>query len=290
MKISDILYKISDNTFGRLLKDIQWSGLKQQLEKIDYEKTEGEYLGLVATSTIMATILMIIITIIFSNIIPLPIGVFGTFGVVITIISMGLIYPTLDLYRKIETIENNMPLAILTMSTAIESGAPPQYMFKSISNNPDYPRIGKETAKIETFINKLGMSITEAISETAKSTPSPTLRKFLTELTTSIKSGGDLKVFVEKRAEKAYFEYTLKIEQANKRAETFGDLYTMVLIAAPLFLFSSIMLLGMFGGSEEQTILGLSTELFLTLSIFLVIPAINIAFLIVMTLITPGGS
>lgn len=290
MKISNILYKISDNTFGRLLNEIQWSGLKQQLEKIDYEKTEGEYLGLVATSTILATILMTIIIIIFSNIIPLPIGVFGIFGVIITIISMGLIYPTLDLYRKIETIENNMPLAILTMSTAIESGAPPQYMFKSISNNPDYPRIGKETAKIETFINKLGMSITEAISETAKSTPSPTLRKFLTELTTSIKSGGDLKIFMEKRAEKAYFEYTLKIEQANKRAETFGDLYTMVLIAAPLFLFSSIMLLGMFGGSEEQTILGLSTELFLTLSIFIVIPAINIAFLIIMTLITPGGS
>jgi hypothetical protein len=71
------------------------------------------------------------------------------------------------------------------------------------------------------------------------------------------------------------------LDNMNKRAELFGDIYSAVIIAGPLFLFSTIMLLGMIGGGG---VAGMSMGTILALGIFAVIPVVNIIFIIILQL------
>jgi hypothetical protein len=89
-----------------------------------------------------------------------------------------------------------------------------------------------------------------------------------------------------KRAEAAYFEYTQKIEQAGKAAETMGDIYSIIMIAGPIFLFFSIMLLGLFAG--DQGFFGFSVDELLTGGVIL-IAAINLGFIVFMHVTNPAG-
>jgi hypothetical protein len=88
---------------------------------------------------------------------------------------------------------------------------------------------------------------------------------------------------MKKKAEHAQFTYKLVLDNMNKRAETFGDIYSAIVIAGPLFLFSSIMLLGMIGGGGFG---GMSINTLMILGVFGVVPMINIIFIIVLQIIS----
>jgi archaellum biogenesis protein FlaJ (TadC family) len=119
----------------------------------------------------------------------------------------------------------------------------------------------------------------------AKTTVSNDLRKFLSELKATLESGGDLTLYMIKRAEQAEFEYGIRIDEANKRAELFGDIYTAVVIAAPLFIFSAVMLIALFGGT-----FAVDLKSYLNLGIFALIPGVNLIFLVLMEVLSPSGS
>lgn len=286
--IKGLAYALSDSTFGVLTKNIEIASYKKKLEDIDYKYSEGRWIALSFFSafffTILSaiTVLLIIAMQIFFDPILLIVPVFVFF---LTLVFF-LAWPSIDFSRKIKSIEAEMPLAILTMSTAIEAGAPPQYIFDSISNNPDYPRLGREAAKLKRFMEQLGLSFSEALEKTILLSPSPHFKRFLKELNTTIKSGGDLKQFMAKKAEAAYFDYTVKLDIASKNAETMGDIYSIIMIAAPIFLFFTVMLLGIFTGGKG--ILGFDLNTLMNLSIFLLIPLINTGFILFMELTSPG--
>lgn len=270
-----------------ITKTIEWKELNLLFSQTDQEISVPAYLSGMIFAVMLSTIIAFplfftlapaeFLSDAFAFFIPLflPIGVLMFF----------FVKPYLELSMKKKAISALLPLAILTMSATVESGAPPQYMFRGIASSNDYPKLSEEFRKLERYMKTMGMSFSEAMSVLEEQTPSLQLKRFLTELNTTIKTGGDLKEFMKKRADKAYFEYTIAIEQASKRAETFGDIYTAVVIAGPLFLFSAVMMMGFF--SAEGTFLGMSTEAMLTLGIFLMIPIINIVFIILMEVLTP---
>jgi len=166
---------------------------------------------------------------------------------IFAIIVYGLINPYLQVSSKVSNIKNNLSLAILSMSSIAESGAPPETMFHTSALKSETPYLSKEFDKLNGYIG-LGYSLPQAIDQLCISTPSSDLKKFLLELKSSLESGGSLPDFMKKKAEHAQFTYKLMLDGINKRSETFGDIYSAIVIAGPLFLFSSIMLLGMIGG------------------------------------------
>jgi len=229
----------------------------------------------------------IAIAILASGLITDPIIIMIPFVAFILTIITFLIWPTIDFSIKMKSIDADMPLAILTMSTTVDAGAPPQYIFDAIAGNPDYPRLGKEAAKLKRFMDQLGLSFSESIEKTILVTPAVPFKRFLKELNTTIKSGGDLKLFMQKKAESAYFDYTVKLDLASKSAETMGDIYSIIMIAAPIFMFFTVMLLGIFTGGEG--FFGFDLNTLMNYSIFLLLPFINIAFILFMEITSPGG-
>ena len=282
------LYAIADATFGPMTKGIEWSELKTMLHQIDESETVGKYFALAILLSILSIVLGIAAVIVVQEFFYSffdPMLYFLPIAFPVATVSIFMIRPIYVLSAKRRTINASLPLAILTMSAVVEAGAPPQFMFKSIAESEDFPRLSKEIAKIDRYVNELGLSLTESIETVIEKTASTTLQRFLVELNTSIKTGGDLKEFMKNRADKAYFDYMLSLQQASKRAETFGDIYTAVMIAAPLFLFSSVLMLGIFGGN--QGLFGYSVEFLLNVSIFYAIPLVNVMFIVAMELLTP---
>jgi archaeal flagellar protein FlaJ len=207
------------------------------------------------------------------------ISIIVLFGVIL----FAILKPYIDVTTKVESIKNNLSLSILSMSSIAESGAPPEAMFHTANISSETPYVNKEFGKIMHYINNLGLSLFEAINHVSEKTPSLELKKFLRELKSNIQAGGSISDFMKKKADHAQFVYHLMLDKMNKKAETFGDIYSAVVIAGPLFLFSTVMLLGMIGGTA---IGGMSIKALLLIGIFLAIPVVNIIFLILLQIIS----
>jgi flagellar protein FlaJ len=282
--LSKKLYALADKTFYKLTKNIENPTLKKKLGMIDYPYPEGMYIAAALTAIALTFVASFIASaLIFNLIVRDPVLFFVPFMATAIAAFIAVIWPDFDLGRKKKIIEANLPLAILTMSTITQAGAPPQYMFQTIANNPEYPRLSKECQKIQRFMNRLGLSLTKAIDKMAEITPSPAFRTFLKELNTTVKSGGDLREFMSKRAEDAYFKYMMMLERAAERAETMGEIYTILMIAAPLFIFFTIMMLNMFSAGK---LFGLTINDILLYGIFVGMPLANLIFMFVMYLMS----
>jgi len=212
---------------------------------------------------------------------------FGTVMVIAFIALIGIcIYALFNPYMivgsKVTSIKINLPLVILGMSSVAESGAPPEAIFSTTIIRGKNEYLSAEFSKIIYYIDNLGISLLEAIDLVAKKTPSFELKKFLLDLKSNIESGGSLSEFMKKKADHARFEFKLMLDNQNKKADAFGDIYSTVVIAGPLFIFSGIMLLGMVGSGG---IGGLSISLLVILGVFFLVPLINIIFIIIINLV-----
>ncbi|MEM4662749.1 MAG: type II secretion system F family protein [Candidatus Diapherotrites archaeon] len=282
--VSNTLHKLADKTFYKILKGFESPKLRQKLGMIDYPYPEAMYVAYALTAVFVVFFLSFIICVaIFTFFIREKILLVLPVIFAIAVGVVALIWPDFDLSRKKKSIEASLPLAILTMSTVVQAGAPPQYMFQVIANSDEYPRLKHECRKIERFMNQLGLSFTKAIDKMSEVTCSASFRAFLKELNTTVKSGGDLREFMAKRAEDAYFRYRLMLERASDRAETMGEIYTILMIAAPLFIFFTIMMLNFFSAGK---FFGLTVDSILFYGIVVGMPIANMIFIFIMYLMS----
>lgn len=282
-KIEEQLYTL----FLPLTENIKIKELETKLMQLDYPDDLSVYLSKHLFFAVFVPLILLLVGSFFSfatgnvgwisNL--LIICIFSFFAVLV----YALLKPYLDVSAKATNIKNSLSLAILSMSSIAESGAPPESMFHTAATKSESPELSKELQKITGYLDHFGLSLPEAIDQYCKITPSVDLKKFLLELKSNLASGGSLSEFMKKKAEHAQFTYKLVLDNMNKRAETFGDIYSAIVIAGPLFLFSSIMLLGMIGGGGFG---GMSINTLMILGVFGVVPMINIIFIIVLQIIS----
>ena len=184
-------------------------------------------------------------------------------------------YPFQVLRANKRSIDTNIPFAINHMSAISSSGVSPYVMFKLMSNIKEYGEISKECTRIIRNIDMFGMAITTSVKNVANRTPSPEFKKFLLSAISIIETGGNLQSYLENASKEALFEYKLKRESYLQTLAMYADIYTAVLIAAPLFFVSVLSIMALVGGQ----VLGLDVPTALRLGIYGIIPIMNIAFL-----------
>jgi archaeal flagellar protein FlaJ len=277
--LEDKLY----NLFIPLAKQLKSKELDEKLMQADIlEEQEvylSKYLFYAICIPVVSVILFSVLLVAFNYTEYLKVLFIVGFSSVFIIMIYAMVNPYLKVGTKVGEIKNNLPLAILSMSSVAESGAPPEAMFHTTAVKSETPHISREFDKINRYLD-LGLSLPEAMDQLCAKTPSPELKKFLMELKSNIEAGGSLPEFMKKKAEHAQFTYKLMLDNLNKKAETFGDIYSAIVIAGPLFLFSSIMLLGMIGGGGGLA--GLSIEALLLIGVFGLVPLVNIFFIIIL--------
>ncbi len=196
---------------------------------------------------------------------------------------LGYYYPFMKMKSRRRSINTNLPFAIDHMSSVIASGVNPSTMFKLISTSREYGEISIEIEKITNYVGFFGYDILTAIKAVSLTTPSENFKEFLDGFVSTIETGGDLKSYLSQKSSEALLNYRLERQKYVESLSTYSDLYTGVLIAAPLFFVTALSLVSVLGGS----IGGMSVNSIITLGTYLIIPALNLVFLIFLELNQP---
>ncbi len=192
-------------------------------------------------------------------------------------------YPFMRIKDRKRKIMTNMPFAINHMAAVATSGVPPVSMFELIAASREYSEIGTELKKIVDFINIFGYDLLTALRTVGATTPSPPFKEFLEGMVSTIETGGDLDRYLRQEADQATLTYNLERQRYNETVSTYSDIYTGLLIAAPLFFVSAMAMVNLLGG----TLGGIGVDVVMAVGAYAIIPLLNIGFILFLQFTQP---
>ena len=194
------------------------------------------------------------------------------------------VYPIQRTNSIKNSINTDLPFALSHMSAIVSSGIPPEFVFELLINFKEYRYISEQAKTIVRNIKTFGMSSTSAISNVAQRTPSPEFKQVLNGIVSTIEKGGNIVEYLEGMAERALFDYKIKREGYLKMLSTYADIYTALLVAAPLMMLAVLGIMNIIGGE----IFGLSIQETIWLITWMGLPLLNMSFLFFIHMTYPG--
>jgi flagellar protein FlaJ len=266
----DFLKKLAIRLFGKIADKFSDSfiSLKEALITANARVLFRTYLSIAFLFSFIIFIFSFSLTLITSIYLMLNI-LFTLFGLAVVpsffaflTFFLIFIYPFSVTQSRKRDIEANLPFALTHMAAISESGAPPLTIFKILSQFNEYGEIAKEAREITRNVEVFGLDEISALRDNAEKSPSSDFRDVLEGIITTIQSGGSLKSYLIEESGKAMFEYAIKREKYNQVLSTYADIYTALLIAAPMIFIVVLAALNIMGGTlfgftiQELMILG----------------------------------
>lgn len=284
------LKKLAIKLFGGLADRYSkhFSNVRQSLITSGTRILFRTYLSLMFFVTFITFLSLILLTSLFVGYLKLN-PIYSTLGVIIMSLFFSSIaffiiylYPISIAENKKRDIEANLPFAMTHMSAVAESGAPPLTVFKILSQFKEYGEVAKEAEKITRNVEVFGLDELSALRDRTLKSPSPSFKDILQGILTTIQTGGNLRKYLTEESEKAMFEYTIRREKYNQLLSTYADLYTALLVAAPMIFVVVLSTLNVIGG----TIFGMSLEVTMILGL-VILTFLNVIFLLFIELTQP---
>lgn len=213
----------------------------------------------------------------------IAIGIFLAFLIAVLAFVIMYAYPGIAMSSRRKMIRNDLPFMIIHMAAVAESGAHPLSIFNLILRSGEYKGLEEEIRRIVNYTNLFGYDLNTALKTVARTTPSLDLKELLNGISTTIESGGNLAVYLKAKAQDSMTKYKLARQKYVETLATYSDIYTGVLIAAPLLFLVTLAIINILGGN----IGGLSAKSIATFGTFIVIPFLNIGFIIFLTVTQP---
>lgn len=255
--------------------------LSKDYKKADIKMLFMTYVSLMLFMTALSfPISIILFSLMFKNFIT---GfLFGFVGMILTFVLMYA-YPSNLVKSRKRKIKNDLPFAMVHMAAVAGSGARPIDIFDLMLTSGEYQELGKEINKIMNYVNLFGYDLTTALKNVADTTPSPEFKELLNGMTSTIETGGDLKGYLEGKAIDELNTYKLERKKYVEALSTFSDIYTAILIAAPLLFVVVLAIINAIGGN----IGGFTVATLATAGTYVVIPLLNIVFIVFLTISQP---
>lgn len=250
------LKKTSIKLFGSLSDKFSesFAPLKEALINANARILFRTYLSIGFFFSFIIYVFSFILTLIVSVALNLNI-LFALFGLIVMPLFFSsltffiiFVYPFSLAQSRKRDIEANLPFALTHMAAISESGAPPMTIFKILSKFSEYGELSKEAREITRNVDVFGLDEISALKQSAEKSPSSSFKDVIEGMVTTIQSGGSLKSYLIEESGKAMFEYTVKREKYNQVLETYADIYTALLIAAPMIFIVMLAALNMMGG------------------------------------------
>lgn len=203
--------------------------------------------------------------------------------VLVLVIVLFYMYPFNKISERNKNIRANLPFAIEHMAAVAGSGVAPTKMFKLIAQAKEYGEVSVELEKIVEYIELFGYDFLTALRSVAITSPSEQLKELLDGMVSSTESGGDLRAYLQEKAKEAMLDYDLERQKYQETVSTYSDIYTGLLIAAPLFFVASLSLVSLLGGSVGN----FGVDTLITFGTYLALPLLNIGFVVFLELTQP---
>src|SRR3989344_3604242 len=263
--------------------------LKHQLRMADVKVLSNTYLNMMVFALLLTFLIAALATILVGRLLQ---GTMATTLILAFVIGLGAtvligiifaVYPATIVSKRSHQIKNDLPFAIIHMSTIAGSGAEPMAMFKLLLNANEYKGLDSDVKRIVNYVNLFGYDLSTALKTVASTTPSKQWKDVLTGITTTIESGGSLKSYLRSMADDTMNAYRLERKKYIETLATYSDIYTAVLIAAPLLFIVTLAIINILGG----TIGGFSVNTLAKAGTYIVIPFLNVAFILFLNIINP---
>ena len=210
-------------------------------------------------------------------VVPATIGlagiVFGSAG--FTIGFGGLIgLPYMRAGERKRNINILLPDAISFMYALSVGGLNQLEILRAMAEAEDtYDEIAREFQSIVNETEYFGTDYRNAIRKQSLETPSDALAQFLTDMLSIVNSGGDMESFLADKKDAHMRTAKQQQEMTLETLELFGEMY-MTLSLFPLLLVIILVIMGMLGNADERLLYG---------TIYLLIPLIGSAFLVLVS-------
>jgi flagellar protein FlaJ len=131
-------------------------------------------------------------------------------------------------------------------------------------------------------INVYGYDLTTALRNAAKTSPSKRLADLFGGMVTTITTGGNLTTYLQEKSKSLLIDYRLSHERYTNVIGMYSDIYTALLIAAPLIFMLLLAIISIMGSS----FMAMDITTLANLGI-IIIAALNILFLIFLKFTQP---
>ena len=192
-------------------------------------------------------------------------------------------WPRIVIDGKRRDIKNDLPFAIIHLAAVAGSGAPITSAFNMLLRSGEYKSLNGEIKRIMNYVNLFGYNLTTALRAVAETTPSKELKELLNGMRSTIESGGDIKFYLKNKAEDTFNNYKNERKKYVETLAAYSDIYTAILITAPLLFIVVLVLIGLIGNKLG----GMDIKFIEQLGIFFVVPASNVAFIIFLNIMQP---
>ncbi len=283
MSYADASYKF----FGGLSKSIRpyFIEMRDDLKKANINYTLEEYLSISLFTTVVTFIMETLILSFLFGLFMNPI-ISVILGITMALTISGLLfflfysYPTAASKGRDRKIRKVLPFTVSYMSTIASSNVPPISVFKTISQFKEYGELTKEAESIVRDVEFFGMTTSAAIKKQAKLTPSNDLKELLYGINTMMMTGGNLGTFLKEKGDEYMNDYRRRIRKYSQDLSLYVEMYLTLIITGSIFfiVLSSII---------STISAGLGTILVQTMVVFILLPFISVAFIVLIRAADP---
>jgi len=247
----------------------------------DIKLISSTYLSILIFTTIISlpilTLIFFLITLSLSKAI-----ILGFLGMISTAFIVYA-YPLSVISSRRRKIKSDLVFATVHMAAISGSGVHPVKIFKLLLESGEYKYLESEFKKILNYINLFGYSLSTSLRSVAADSPSYELKELLNGMVATIETGGELKKYLQDKAEDALNQYKGDQKKRLDVLNTYSDIYTGILVAAPLLFLVTLAILD----KISPSIGGISITTIASVGTFIGIPVINIVFILLINVTQP---
>jgi len=276
-----MISKYAFRIFGDLAKKMEqyFPDLKDELKKADLRISPQEYIA----NALFASLISFVVTLpflAFSFSIASQSFLFGyltsitiAIGLPIAVFMIYLNYPKSIIAQREKEIDLQLPFSALYLSSIVSSGLPLPKAIKTFVEFSGHKSVVREMEKIVYDMEFYGLDIISALERAINRSPSRKFREFLYGILSTIRSGGNLYIFLKERAADFFIEYRRKLSEFSHSMTIYTEIYLVAVILGTIFFVILTSVVSALGGAT-QNILGM--QLFMIL-VFL--PLVSVLFL-----------
>ncbi len=230
-------FNISETTKNRIL------------EKANIAMVYKEYFSMVLMNIIIGFIVSFISTIILYLLFPHPITALLMLIVSCVVpFAIGMYYlalPNIMANARGKKIDKYLPYATNFINTMSVAGISPAEIFEALSKIELYDEIQKESKKITTEINMMGVDTITALNNAINISPSTRFKEFIQGILSVIQSGSELGPYFERCVERYMATDLIDRKRNLESLAVMAEAFVVTVIAFPLFLVIIISIMGL---------------------------------------------
>ena len=281
-------YKLIGDKTARFLP--LFKDLDQNLLRSGLRTNFKAYVSLTVLASLLITLSVGVVSSLLFVVFKLPFASALLFGVGAALFTSAssvvgfYLYPIYRADKHKRELDDELPFTTGYLSILASAGVSPEKMFHSLATLSAPLASSSEARDVVTNVSLFGMDIISALEKTSSRTPSQKLKDMLEGMISTIHTGGNLGGFLRERFKTHMKLKRVSLKKYSDSLSVLAEVYVALLLTGPLLFVIMLSVMSVLGGGG---LMGLSSDLLLSLLTYIAIPFCALIFLVILDSSSP---